>query len=512
MNRKKQIIVVLLSVLITVAAVVIPMRCDAGNVRWFEGEALAYYEDLIEQGFPKSYAEELTELHLLHPTWRFVPLSVTAGNEEFTWKHVIERETDDPEISLISPDKKFKAYRHATNHKTYDSGYYQASRAAVSYFMDPRNFLNETDIFQFMDLSAQAETTLQAVEAVLDGSFMEDRILENGKSYAQCFLEAGALSGVNPVFLAVKARQEQGTDGGSPVISGACGDSLYTLHESEISINGETDEMTRDALRALNGYYNLFNVGAYGNGLYEIYQNAMERARKGSDEMQAAWGGDPSWDTLWKSIVGGALTLRDHYVEAYKHTIYLQKFNVHPKTENPFRNQYMQNVAGAMSEARMLYQTFAAINTLDEAYTFLIPVYEGMPKSSPDPARGKCSYLASADQKYYASVMLYAPEALRAQNAPVYSSASIAKGEELIVQGAMLHEYGIRRLEYSLDGGEWMTASEDGQLNLTLPMNDAAGSRHILTIRGIADYDAENASRKSNSAFLCAVIYVTVTE
>ena len=510
MTRKKKIAVALLSILITVASVLIPMRCDASNTRWFEGEALAYYEELIEAGFPKAYAEELTELHLLHPTWRFEPLLVTEGNSEFTWKYVIEQETADPETSLISPDSKFKAYRHSTNRKTYDSGYYQASKKAVSYFMDPRNFLNETDIFQYMDLSAHNGTSLRAVEAVLEGSFMEGAVLENGKTYAQCFLEAGELAGVSPVFLAVKARQEQGSDGASPLISGTCGSSLLKLSKSEI--DPDPSEDTERALLSYNGYYNLFNVGAFGNGLYEIYQNAMDRARKGSVEMADAWGGDASWNTVWKSIVGGALTLRDNFVGAYKHTVYLQKFNVHPLTAYPFQNQYMQNVAGALSEARMLYQTFAAIDTLDEVYTFLIPVYEGMPKSSPDPANGKCAYRASADQKYGASAMLYEPESAHAENAPVYTSLRVARGEELIVQGAMLHEYGIRRLEYSLDGGAWVTASNNGQLSLALPMNAAAGSTHIVTIRGIADYDAENSLRKSNYAFLCAVIYVTMTE
>ena len=55
-------------------------------------------------------------------------------------------------------------------------------QAAVEYFMDPRNFLNETDIFQFYNLSAVHNVGIEEVEAVLTNTFMENASLENGKT------------------------------------------------------------------------------------------------------------------------------------------------------------------------------------------------------------------------------------------------------------------------------------------------------------------------------------------
>jgi hypothetical protein len=42
---------------------------------------------------------------------------------------------------------------------------------------------------------------------------MEDAMLENGKTFAEYFLEIGQALDINPVYLAVKARQEQGVLG-----------------------------------------------------------------------------------------------------------------------------------------------------------------------------------------------------------------------------------------------------------------------------------------------------------
>ena len=155
MKRKsKKLVLALVCTLLAVCLVGGVILVVSGNTRYFEGEAEEYYQSLLSQGFPEEYARPLTELHLLHPEWSFTPLLITEGNSLYRWDYVIDQETKDAETNLISGNDDYRAYRHATNKETYDSGYYQASVAAVKYFMDPRNFLNETDIFQFYDLSA----------------------------------------------------------------------------------------------------------------------------------------------------------------------------------------------------------------------------------------------------------------------------------------------------------------------------------------------------------------------
>lgn len=481
----------------------------------FSGEVQKYYEELISLGFPDDYAHSLTKLHLLHPTWSFVPLLITETEESYTWDYVIKKEnvldnagkSNESANNTISKDASYIAYRHPTNTKLYDSGKYQVSDEALAYFMDPRNFLNETDIFQFLDLSAYQGVTKDAVNSVLAGTFMENKMLENGKSFAEYFLEVGAELGVNPIFLAVKARQEQGVNGTSPIISGSCGDSLYTLYQDNPSLG----DYTEDELRQFNGYYNLFNVKASGNGHFAIYYNAMSYAKNtGTPSMEEAWG-SPSWDTLWKSLYGGAAFIKKNYVSDYVTTIYLQKFNVDSRAYGNFWKQYMQNVTGAFSEARSFYTSFASTGMLDSECSFLIPVYGGMPSSpSPDPANGECGFLLAADHRYQTTVDLATPTRASEQNTYVIGSFTVNRGEEISCRGSVTHSYGVNRLEYSWDGERWQTLCQGGMLNASIPVHHDSASSHILVIRGIADYDGTSSSKKSNYAFLCALFYVEV--
>ena len=51
---------------------------------------------------------------------------------------------------------------------------YQLSSAYIAYIMDPRNFLDETNIFQFQSLAYSAnEVIYQESNAILKGTFME---------------------------------------------------------------------------------------------------------------------------------------------------------------------------------------------------------------------------------------------------------------------------------------------------------------------------------------------------
>lgn len=519
MNVAKRMMTVLLCLSLGFCAICVGGCGNMGNNRFFSGVALEYYNDLLEIGFPADYAEELTELHLLHPNWKFVPLDISATNEQYTWRYVISAETENPETNLIYASKTYSDYWHATNSNTYDAGYYQASVDAVEYFMDPRNFFNETDIFQFYDLSSGADIGLQAVEAVLAGSFMEQAVLENGKTYAQNFLDIGTALGVHPVYLAVKAYQEQGADGTSPIISGTCGTTLWNFYKDgrEETTGGDEirlpESANREELLALDGYYNLLNVGAGGKGVFSIYKNAMERAKKGTEQMKSAWGGDASWNTIWKSIWGGAMLLKSSYIDRYQSTVYLQKFNVDGRSGRNFWGQYMQNVAGAMTESRTLYQAFAAIDALDAPCTFQIPVYEGMPeKTSADPARGECSSLAAANEKFSYSVKLSAPLSGSYSNVPFYGSHTVAPQTTLEIDGQAKHDYGVLRLEYSMDGEAWKPLESDRKIELRTFIDSPAQTEHIMVIRGVARYDSTDSSRKSNRYFLCAVLYVTVAE
>ena len=161
------------------------------------------------------------------------------------------------------------------------------------------------------------------------------------KLYVDIIMDAAAQSGVSPYVLAVMILQEQGTNGGSPLISGN-----YSGYP---------------------GYYNFFNVEAYQSGSMSAIQTGLRYAS------QSGSYGRP-WDTVEKSIIGGAQNYGDNYVKAGQNTFYLKKFNV--QGSNLYKHQYMTNIQGAASEAERLSKAYSSVK--DSALEFQIPVYNNM--------------------------------------------------------------------------------------------------------------------------------------
>lgn len=62
--------------------------------------------------------------------------------------------------------------------------------------------------------------------------------------------------------------------------------------------------------------------------------------------------------------------------------MYFQKFDVENSDGKLYWHQYMQNVLAAQSEGATLKKTLTVIDALDYSYTFVIPVYENMPKET----------------------------------------------------------------------------------------------------------------------------------
>lgn len=163
--------------------------------------------------------------------------------------------------------------------------------------------------------------------------------------YVDIIMDAAAQSGVSPYVLAAMILQEQGTNGGSPLISGN-----YSGYP---------------------GYYNFFNVEAYQSGSMSAIQTGLRYAS------QSGSYGRP-WDTVEKSIIGGAQNYGDNYVKAGQNTFYLKKFNV--QGSNLYKHQYMTNIQGAASEAERLSKAYSSVK--DSALEFQIPVYNNMPETA----------------------------------------------------------------------------------------------------------------------------------
>ncbi len=358
----------LLSLIISVIMV---FSCVLIAVPAVQVEAATKYEQsLISAGFPQSYVTKLSALHDLHPTWKFEPLLVTKQKPAYTWDYVISQELVSDQRNLIYYSYSPKAY--ALDSTLVESGlWYKCNKATVEFFMDPRNFLDEQRIFQFEALQFTGNYSAKDVATCVKGSFMDGTTLENGKTYAQNIYDIGEATGVNPFHLAARIKQEQGL-GQSPLISGNCGNTLIQCYTNKTNGAPATGYDNCDFTQ-YNGLYNYFNIGAFGTGYFNIWLNGMKEAQTGG------------WTTRYKAIQGGAQKVHDMYVGVYQNTLYLQKFNVHPSSSKNFWGQYMQNVSAAWSESLTIHNAYKQSGLIDTAFTFIIPVYDQMPSSCPDP-------------------------------------------------------------------------------------------------------------------------------
>jgi len=343
--------------------------------------------ELEKKGFPESYREPLCALQLMHPQWCFEAREITAlsrqAGKEYTFDAVLEQETVVPSRSLVVSSEAFSPYRHASGER-YDSGFYRASPEAVAFFTDPRGFLSEKGIFQFLTLNFRQMLTKEHVEQVLSGS-------EISSLYsAEDLFEAGKAAGMDPVYLAVRLHQEQG-DSGNALFWGDTGSILKDWFERKVQWEDgrmicapETGYSVGELLR-LNGFFNPLNISAGGNGYFQILYNGASHAK------------EMGWNTPEKGLAGGIEKISREYLANYQDTLYFQKWNVDPRSvteEGGSRNfwgQYMQNISAAKTEGDALFEVYRDKNLLSLPLTFSIPVYEGLPNGlSPDPALGTC--------------------------------------------------------------------------------------------------------------------------
>ena len=111
-----------------------------------------FEQQLAAEGFPESYKDKLRELHAKYPNWVF-----KAQKTGLSWQEVVREESKIGRnlVHTTSKDswksRDSVAYNAATNSwKGFDtSAWVAANSNIISYYMDPRNFLDSRYIFQF---------------------------------------------------------------------------------------------------------------------------------------------------------------------------------------------------------------------------------------------------------------------------------------------------------------------------------------------------------------------------
>lgn len=316
------------------------------------------------QGFPKTYRTLLKALHKEHPTWVF-----KAAITGLDWNTVINKESV-PGRSVVpaSYPKYYKStesgcyYSKTGKYISFDSGgWNQASKVTIRYYMDPRNFLDSSGIYQFLTHAFDGSTQTKAgLKKLVSGTFLANKYPKSSgetssySTYVDAIYAAGKAKGVNPYVIASIILTEQGNQGQGGCISGT--------------------------VKGYEGYYNFFNIGAYRTATMSAVTRGVWYAS------QSGSYGRP-WNTRYKSIAGGAQFYHREYIQTRKNNLYFKKWNVMNGLSNVAQGQYMSNVLGAQLEA---YQLKKGYNGMENtAMTFVIPVYENMPaEACPKPEEG----------------------------------------------------------------------------------------------------------------------------
>lgn len=309
--------------------------------------------NLANQKFPESYKVLLRQLHAAHPNWIFL-----ADHLSMTFEEALTEETKSLTKNLVSSSapnsqKSMESGAYDWKSKTYLShdsgGWVKAHKDIVAYYMEPRNFINEANIFLYLDQSYNAAyQNKDGLNNMLKGTFMDSTKgfpESTYATYADVLMEAAKQSKVNPYILAAMILVEQGTGGTGNSISG--------------KVSG------------YEGYYNFFNIGAYAEGGYNAVQRGLLYAKEDIGEKGTY---NRPWNTRARSIIGGAKYYGENYVARGQDTLYYKKYNV--IVPNYYTHQYMSNVSGAVQEASKIRSAYTGVGVDNVPLVFSIPVYK----------------------------------------------------------------------------------------------------------------------------------------
>ena len=296
---------------------------------------ITYYDEDFEKNlsnFPSEYHDSLRALHNEYPNWRFFAEPTGCTYSEALDNEYCPGEGKRPRklVELTYMGEDWRDPRAKLPNGSYENAegnrWTYASRMAISYFMNPLNFLNSNDIFMFLQLSYNQEThTRDMLKTVVFNTFLDE------DKYLDAIMEAAATTKLSPLAIASIILVEQGK-GGSSLISGN-----YPGYE---------------------GYYNFFNIGASGLTNDEIVKSGLEYAKK------------QEWNSISASIIGGAKASTNAYISAGQDTYYYMDYNV---VIGDYNHQYATAIYDAYNKGRRLASS-CKINK-NAVLDFIIPVF-----------------------------------------------------------------------------------------------------------------------------------------
>ena len=384
-----------------------------------------FEKEMTKQGFPESYKSKLRQIHSEYPKWVF-----KAMHTDMTWEEAIKNEsivgrnlvTRESISSWKSIETGSYDWANST-WATFDgSKWMAASEGIIRYYMDPRNFLDSSNVFQFLQQNYDSSTQVASgVETLVKSTFMESRSTGNVSTIETTTTASQVAKGKKGVAvnapgiqlgLAPKYVKDANIEFKSPagitmeptpaavedtqpsaqsdntssanssgeektyvdmIMSAAVQSNVnpYVLASMLIQEQGVkgTSGLISGTTSPYEGHYNFFNIQAYHSGNQTATQRGLWWASQSGSHLRP-------WNSREKAIIGGAMYYGEKYVHAGQNTFYLKKFNV--QGSDPYKHQYMTYVEAAASEGIKLSRAYTA-EMKAVKLEFFIPVYKEMP-------------------------------------------------------------------------------------------------------------------------------------
>lgn len=327
----------------------------------------SYQEELSEAGFPESYWPYLLEIHARNTNWNFVAERINLNFDDVVEGQAVYGRSllhgnafDDGYLSIAS--ETYNVFSDTFSEYPGEPGWYNASKEAIAYYLDPRTYLNEKYIFGFETLEFKENQSASVVKNFFNGKTLfntpysyynnltkgSNGLYSDGSTgdYSNDIVNASRNSNISSLHISSRILQEVGATGSASSTGGSftyCGQNY-------------------------SGYYNFFNIGAYATSCATNIQNGLYYAKS------------QGWNTPYKSIVGGTGFIANNYVALNQDTIYYERFDVSTSNGN-YTHQYQQNLTAPISEGGSTFVGYfnGISDYLKSGITFVIPVYNNMP-------------------------------------------------------------------------------------------------------------------------------------
>lgn len=282
--------------------------CRVQLLNQINGGRVGYiHKDYLKTGYaetamPERYRGAVEALQAAHPNWQF---------------------------KFVDVERDYQSYLDSLSGMVYENGgWVSASKEQIARYLDPLNSLNETDVFNFVDISYYNAATYR------DEGISAVWVNESGFSKSTAvsyFMQASRSLQVTPYFITSRAAIESGYG---------------------------TSLLARGQVPGYEGYYNFYGIQARDEN---------------PNLLGAQYAKSRNWNSVFRSIVEGANWFRDQYIDQGSITPYYFRYAaLNGKA-------YMTDISAPTKDAQKIRQAYVGSGMLDTQIQFVIPVYRNMP-------------------------------------------------------------------------------------------------------------------------------------